>query len=183
MDTHAIASADTRNRKGSIVSTQTLAQSTLLELSGIPVGTSISQALEGRRNIVDMTQATEDAVLKPAETGAWSHDLRAALAARIAALNGETALADRYSALVGDAHIAALSDPLQSGKAQDLAIVCDFMDKVAAQARDVTVEDIKSLQDNGISDPDIVRLCEINAFMAYQVRVMAGIRLMKGTPA
>ena len=82
MDPDAIAPTDTRNRKGSIVSTQTLAQSTLLELSDIPGGTSISQALEGRRNIMDMTQATVDAVVKPEEIGAWSHDLRADLAAR-----------------------------------------------------------------------------------------------------
>ncbi|POF31104.1 hypothetical protein [Roseibium marinum] len=161
------------------MSTETLTKSTLLELSGIPAGSPVAAAIDGRSNIIALSQTTEDAVLKPLETGAWSHDIRAALAARIAALNGETALADRYCALIEDASVADLADPLRSGKAQGLETICDFMDKVAVQTRDIDAPDIKSLQEAGVSDADIVRLCEINAFMAYQVRVLAGIRLMK----
>lgn len=160
------------------MSTET-SKSTVLELSGIPAGSAISSALGGRQNIIEMTQVTEDAVLKPADTGAWSHDLRAALAARIAGLNGETVLADRYKALIADADIAVIADPLRSGEQQGYALVCGFMDKVAASTSDVADEDIKALQAGGVADADIVRLCEINAFMAYQVRLLAGVRLMK----
>lgn len=165
------------------MSTETLTKSTLLDLAGIAGGSPIAAALEGRGNIVAMTQTTEDAVLKPVDAGSWSHDVRAALAARIAALNGEGALADRYCELIADPEVAELADPLKSGKVQGMEHVCDFMDKVAAQTRDVDAEDIKSLQESGVSDADIVRLCEINAFMSYQVRVLAGLRLMKETEA
>lgn len=160
------------------MSTETLTKSTLETLSAIAEGSAVAAAIDGRSNIMALSQATEDAVLKPLETGAWSHDVRAALAARIAALNGETALADRYCALIEDPDVADLADPVRSGKAQGLEKICDFMDKVAVQTRDVDAQDIKCLQDAGLSDADIVRLCEINAFMAYQVRVLAGIRLM-----
>ncbi|KZM50636.1 hypothetical protein [Labrenzia sp. OB1] len=160
------------------MSTETLTKSTLRELSAIAEGSAAAAAIDGRSNIMSLSQTTEDAVLKPQETGAWSHDVRAALAARIAALNGETALADRYCALIEDARVADVADPLRSGKAQGLEKICDFMDKVAVQTRDIDAQDINALQDAGISDADIVRLCEINAFMAYQVRVLAGIRLM-----
>ncbi|MBN9672537.1 hypothetical protein [Roseibium aggregatum] len=162
---------------------ETLTKSTLLDLAGIAGGSPIAAALEGRSNIVAMTQTTEDAVLKPVDAGSWSHDVRAALAARIAALNGEGALADRYCGLIADPEVAELADPLKSGKVQGMEHVCDFMDKVAAQTRDVDAEDIRTLQESGVSDADIVRLCEINAFMSYQVRVLAGLRLMKETGA
>ncbi|MEM5583003.1 MULTISPECIES: hypothetical protein [unclassified Roseibium] len=165
------------------MSSETLTKSSILEVSGIPAGSPVAEAIDGRANIIALSQTTEDAVLKPLETGAWSHDIRAALAARIAALNGETALVDRYCSLIEDASFADLADPLRSGKAQGLETICDFMDKVAVQTRDVDAPDIKSLQESGVSDADIVRLCEINAFMAYQVRVLAGIRLMKGARA
>ena len=46
--------------------------------------------------------------------------------------------------------------------------------------RDVTEEDIKTLQKAGVKDPDIVRLAELNSFMAYQIRLIAGLRLLKG---
>ena len=36
------------------------------------------------------------------------------------------------------------------------------------------------LQGAGISDADIVRLCELNAFLAYQFRLIAGLRLLSG---
>ena len=35
----------------------------------------------------------------------------------------------------------------------------------------------------GVADADIVRLAELNAFLAYQIRVIAGLRLMKGMSA
>ncbi|NVK33484.1 MAG: hypothetical protein HWE23_03330 [Rhodobacteraceae bacterium] len=153
--------------------------STILELSGVTSGSSLAAALDGRSNILEMTQTTEDAVLKPAETGAWSHDLRAALAARIAGLNGETTLADRYRALVSDSALASVADPLQSGEAQGVALVCAFMDKVAANTREIEASDISELQGAGVADADIVRLCEINAFVSYHIRLLAGVRLMK----
>lgn len=165
------------------MSTDTLTKSTLLDLAAVPAGSPINSALELRGNILEMTQVTEDAVLAPADTGSWSHDVRAALAARIAALNGESALVDRYCALISDKEVAELADPLKSGKAQGMETVCDFMDKVAAQTKDVAANDIKALQEAGVADADIVRLCEINAFMSYQVRVLAGLRLMKETLA
>ena len=40
--------------------------------------------------------------------------------------------------------------------------------------------DIADLQAAGVADADIVRLAELNAFLAYQIRVIAGLRLMQG---
>ena len=132
-------------------------------------------AVEKRANIFEMTQAAEDAVLRPRETGAFSHDLRAALAARIARLSGDDALAQRY--LIGAGEEAALAD--LSTREEDVAPMLGFVDKVASRARDITNEDIVGLWSGGMADADIVRLCELIAFVAYQVRVVAGLRLMK----
>jgi len=79
---------------------------------------------------------------------------------------------------VNDPALAPVTDPSKDGAAQGLAHVCAFMDKVAARTRDVTAGDIKGLQDAGVVDADIVRLCEIAAFLAYQLRTLAGLRLM-----
>ena len=54
------------------------------------------------------------------------------------------------------------------------------MDKVAAHTRDIAADDIAALQDAGVTDADIVRLCELNAFLAYQIRVVSGLQLMTG---
>ncbi len=134
-------------------------------------------AVEGRAKIFEMTQAAEEAVLRPQDSGPWSHELRAALAARIATQNGEPELAAKYGADAGV--FAALADPSQDGATEGLETVVHFMDKVAADTRHVAATDISALQSAGISDADIVRLCELNAFLAYQLRVISGLRLMK----
>lgn len=151
---------------------------TALSCAGVGTGGALAAAVEGRANIFEMTQAADEAVLRPADTGSWPHGLRAALAARIAMLNDEPDLAARYMPDAGD--FAPLADPLQDGAGQKLTEVVSFMDKVAAHTREVSATDISGLQAAGVSDADIVRLCELNAFLAYQIRVVAGLRLLKG---
>lgn len=164
----------------------TIFDTTALSVSGVAATSDTGAAAESRAKVLEMTQTAEDAVLAPAETGAWSSDLRAALAARIARLNGDEDLALRYCARISPDAIlrvdgeAALADPAETGAAQGLAPVVAFMDKVAVNTRAVAAEDIAALQGTGVADADIVRLCELNAFMAYQIRVIAGLRLMRG---
>ncbi|WP_298566097.1 hypothetical protein [uncultured Aliiroseovarius sp.] len=151
---------------------------TALRQAGITTEGGLAAAVEGRAAIFEMTQAAEDAVLRPKDEGPWSHDLRAALAARIATLNDEADLAAQYAD--GAGAFADLADPENDGAAQGLAEVVAFMDKVAADTRNVAAADVSGLQAAGVADADIVRLAELNAFLAYQIRVIAGLRLMKG---
>ncbi len=154
---------------------------TALTAAGVAAGTALAEAVGTRAGIFEKTQAAEEAVLRPRETGRWSHALRAALAARIATLNAEPDLAAQYRA--GAEDFAALAEPAEDGSAQGLAEVVAFMDKVAARTREVAAEDIAALQAAGVADADIVRLAELNAFLAYQIRVIAGLRLMRERPA
>lgn len=150
---------------------------TTLVASGVTEGGPAGAAALHRAKVMEMTRAAEDAVLAPAQPGAWPAEIRAALAVRIARLNGDGDLARLYAARLGDA-AAPLADPANDGSAQDLAAVVAFMDKVAARTREVKAEDIEALQAAGIADADIVRLCELNAFLAYQIRLVAGLKLM-----
>ncbi len=153
-----------------------LFDTTALSAAGVAPGGSAAKTAEARANIFEMTQAAEDAVLRPRHPGRWPHPLRAALAARIARLNGEDALAERHLTAAGD--FAALANPNQDGSAAEHHAVIAFMDKVAARTRAVQAADIAALQAAGIADADIVRLAELNAFLAYQIRVIAGLRLI-----
>ena len=152
-----------------------------LTMGNVGATGSVADAVARRSNIFELTAAAETAVLRPGDTGRWPHPLRAALAARIAALNGDSELAEYYGATAGE--FAALADPAEDGAAEGLGPVIAFMDKVAAQTHEVAPTDILAPQKAGIADADIVRLCELNAFLAYQIRVIAGLRLMTGATA
>ncbi|MEM6693987.1 MAG: hypothetical protein AAF626_04920 [Pseudomonadota bacterium] len=153
---------------------------TTIEAAGVALEGALGAAIADRANIFDMTQAAEDAVLRPRDAGRWPHELRAALAARIARLNYEAALAERHLAAAGG--FAALADAANDGVSEGYGAVIAFMDKVAAHTRAVEASDITALQSAGIADADIVRLAELNAFLAYQLRVIAGLRLIGNAP-
>ncbi len=150
-----------------------------VSLAGVPREGKLADALATRANVLAMTQAAGEAVLAPRQPGAWSHDLRAAIAARVARLNGDEAAAASYAARMRTPEYAPLADPHQDGTAQGLAVVMRFVDRVAARTSEVAAADITALRDSGVADADIVRLCELNAFLSYQLRLAAGLRLLR----
>jgi uncharacterized protein YciW len=151
-----------------------------VSVAGVPGQAKLAEALAARHSVLQMTDAAEAAVLAPDDPGAWSHDLRAAIAARVARLNRDEPAAARYATRMRARTYARLTDPADDGSTLELGLVMRFVDRVAARPRDIAAADITALQDDGVSDADIVRLCELNAFLSYQLRLIAGLRLMTG---
>ena len=154
-------------------------ETTAVRASGISMASEAASAVRAREQVLLNTQATEDAVLRPRDPGAYAHDIRAALAARIARLNGETELARFFMADAEDSDAAGLADPAGTGHGGLPPFVVAFMDRVAMSPREIRAEDIEALKTAGVADPDIVRLCELNAFLAYEIRLIAGLRLLR----
>lgn len=140
-------------------------------------------AAHARANIIEMSRQAEAAVIQPRDPGGFPAQWRMAMAARIATLNGQSKLASHYLAAIAEPAVRNLADPAQtSSDARERAAIA-FMDKVAAEPRAVVAEDIERLKAAGVAEADIVRLCELNAFMSYQCRVFAGLAVLKGAAA
>jgi len=56
-------------------------------------------------------------------------------------------------------------------------------DLLTLSPREATRQDIAALKAAGVSEADIVRLSELTAFVNYQLRVLAGLRLLKEVEA
>ena len=141
-------------------------------------GSRVAEEILTRRDIFEKTQAAEIAVLTPADAGGLSHDLRHVLAARIAALHDEPEQAARYTASVVSPELATLTAVGCTLDDARIQAMLTFTDAVSTNPRDIVAEDVKALQSAGVSDADIVRLAELNAFLAYQLRLIAGLRLL-----
>ena len=152
-------------------------ETSTLGVSGVSAESSLGEAVSTRSNIFEMTQLAESAVLRPLEYGMFPHEVRAALAYRIAISAGETRLAEYYATSVEDK--LNLSDYIMIEGEPESTLI-PFVDKAANDTKNIVAEDISKLHAVGVSDADIVRLCELIAFVAYQVRVAAGLRLMNG---
>lgn len=147
------------------------------------IGAAASAAAQSRNNIFEMSRQAEGAVIDPRDPGGFPSPWRRAVAARIASLNALPDLAAHYLAGVTDPALRGIADPTEAGRDARERGVITFMDRVATQPRAVQAEEIEALKAAGVAEADIVRLCELNAFMSYQCRVLAGLAALKGASA
>ena len=168
-------------------------QTNIIErLAGIGDGSPLAEALKARAEIMRLSDASHEAVLRPKTPGGLSHALRAALAARMAAWLGDDALAAHYRALLQDAGeeagsgqaaedlAATVATTGASPTAPRLAAIVRHVDLLTREPREATRGDIEALRAAGLDEADIVRLSELAAFVNYQARVIAGFRSLQG---
>lgn len=160
-------------------------QDVIARIVGIAPGSALAEVVEGRADIMALTQNTHDGALTPKEPGGLSHAERAALAWRIAKINDHKAFEDHFEALLEQAgapdSAARLADFWFDGGSdiRSKALI-RHVDLVAHAPKDATRRDIELLQEAGLSDMDIVRLTELVAFVSYQIRVAFGLQLLRG---
>lgn len=157
-------------------------QNVVERLVGVRPNSALAQALAERSEIMSLTQASHDAVIIPHMSGGLSHSERAALAERIARLSGSDDLAKHYRSCLqsagGNELLMDVADAKQLTFGTDrIKAIVKFTDLVTQRPRDATKQDIQALKDAGISEADIVRLTEVLAFVNYQLRVVAGLKL------
>jgi uncharacterized protein YciW len=160
-----------------------ITENTTLLTAGVHPSGKLADMVNGRADILGLTQATQEAIVRPQVAGDISYAERAAMACRIARLNRQEALAEHYATLLqqeSDNTISAqIADPsFTGGGDRRLTALLRHVDLVTQAPKNATHEDIIALRDAGIADADIVRLAEIIAFINYQSRVVAGLRLL-----
>ncbi|BCH17855.1 CMD domain-containing protein [Mesorhizobium sp. L-2-11] len=155
----------------------------LLRLSGIDPQSELAKVIAKRADIFELTEKTHDAALRPADPGGLSHAMRAAIACRIASLNGDAAFRDHFGAMLDQAAPDEIERQVSDldFKASDprISALIRHADLVAANPRSASGRDIELLRQAGIAEADVVRLSELVAFVSYQIRVVAGLRLMR----
>lgn len=155
-------------------------------LAGLQPGQAVAKALALRADVLEMTEATEAAVLKPKDPGGFSHAVRAALALRITRLSECRSLAGVYEDALrherADEATLALANPsFDGGENKKRRAILTFTDRVTFSPKDATAADIENLRKADLAEADIVRLAQLNAFLAFKIRLVEGLRLMAET--
>ena len=132
-------------------------------------GDSAKAVLAHRADLMQATVRNETAVIAPDDPGGLSHEERRMLAARVALLNGDAALAEHYAGATEHASDARW------------AAILRHVDLVTLHPKDATRADLEALLAAGVAEADIVRLSQLIAFVNFQVRVIAGLRLIGRT--
>jgi uncharacterized protein YciW len=118
----------------------------------------------------------------PVFPGGLSLAERAALALRLALLEGSAALATHYRGLLigwPAVRVAAETFPAPDGEDR-LALLLRYADLVAKQAGLCEQAHIDALSAAGLSAQDIVAATQLIAFVPYQSRLLAGLTALRG---
>ncbi|HEV7306773.1 CMD domain protein [Ensifer sp.] len=144
------------------------------------------QALrEQRAKLKHLSQTSYQAALRPADPRNFSYALRAALAARMAALWNSPELAAHFRELLGKeegaAELVSIADPGNGANGADrrLQATLTHVDLVTLSPKDATRANIEKLAAEGLDDRDIVTLAGLIAFVNYQVLVVAGLKMLR----
>lgn len=135
-----------------------------------------------RPEFVNGAEQCLQSVLAPQDDQGLTADLRVALALRIAILNNDSALQQDYQAQwVQYSPSQALQD-LANGShtlAEPLATLARHTDLVTQYPAQATEHNIRLLEQAGLSNGQIVALSELIAFVNFQTRIVAGLRLLR----
>ena len=146
--------------------------------AGITPASPLKGVLTLRSDILELTENSHEASLRPIQPGGLNHAERAGLACRMAKRNDDTVLARHYERLFGVGSQAMANTGFDGGDDAHLKAIIRHTDLVTTNPKEATADDITALRSAGLDDADIVRLSELIAFVSYQIRVVAGLRLM-----
>jgi CMD domain protein len=157
------------------------------EAASLASGTATHALRRERPEIVRLSQTSFEAALRPRDPGNFSPAERAALAERMAHLFEDGRLAALYAGMVAEEEaspalraLADLAAPAPSDPR--LTAILRHVDLVTLTPEAATVSDIERLGAAGLTDRDIVTLAGLIAFVNYQIRVAAGLRMLEARP-
>ena len=152
------------------------------QAAGLTPEEALYQTRRLRPEFVEGAEACRVSVLAPEEDQGLPADLRLALAQRMAVLNYDAPLQRDYQAQLAALNPSEALLALASGCAvaeEPLATIARHADMVTQKPIQATEQHIRLLEQAGLSNPQIVALSELIAFVNFQTRVAAGLRLMR----
>lgn len=147
---------------------------------GIDADSALYQVRRERPEFVDGVESCRASVLWPNNDQGIPAGLRVALAQRIALQSGNPAQAAFYQSLAQDGQYLAIAhDTSLNGQPEWLLAVVRHSDRVTLQPQSSTQQHLEALSAAGLSEPQIVALAELIAFVNFESRVMAGLQLLE----
>ena len=159
-----------------------MTQDVIDSAAGIHPGSPVAALRAERPLFVQHSQGSYDVLIRPADAGGVSQTMRAAVALRVAVLNAYAPLIAQYTHRLHEIGVEpSVIAAVEAGRTPDLPrlnAVLHHVDRVTKAPDTAEKQHLDALLTTGLSPRDIVAISQIIAFVSYQVRVAAGLRLM-----
>jgi CMD domain protein len=156
---------------------------TIDELAGIDAGSPLHQLRAQRPEIARYAQGSYLALLEPEDPAGVSRFERESIALRVALLSSAPTLAEHHRArlqrLGADKGIIGAIEHFadESALSARQAAILRHTDLLTTDPGGASRKAIDELRAQGLSARDIVTISQLIAFLSFQIRVLAGLRL------
>jgi CMD domain protein len=154
------------------------------KLAGLAPGSPVAALRRQRPDVVKYTQTSDDAIFSPTDDGGLTRAERAAAALRIATLIGDTGLQEHYRNRLapldpdGVLRKAAEGGASAAGNARRAAVFW-HVERASSDPGEAKASDLAALRAVGLSPHAIVSLSQVIAFVNFQARVAAALRMLR----
>jgi len=153
-------------------------------LAGLSPGSPLAELRRQRLDVVKHLQGSDDVIFAPADDGGLTRAERAAAALRIATLLRDIVLSERYrarlAALDPDGTLARTVEGGAQITEPRWDAILAHVDLVTRGPGAAERKDIDNLLAAGLSSHAIVSLSQLIAYVNFQSRVLAGLRMLRG---
>jgi CMD domain protein len=153
-------------------------------LAGLAPGSPLAELRRRRPDVVKHLQGSDDAIFSPQDDGGVTRAERAAAALRVATLLRDGTLVTHYRARLAALDPSGALARTVEGKARITEprwdAVLAHVDLVTRGPGSAERRDIDNLLAAGLSSHAVVSLTQLIAYVNFQSRVLAGLRMLKG---
>jgi uncharacterized protein YciW len=142
-------------------------------LAGLRGRSAIGELRQQRPDVVRHLQGSDDAIFAPAHHGGFTRPEREAAALRVATLLRDGVLEEHYQrrlVALGETH------PLNGARGE---AVLAHIDCVTMSPDSATKADLDRLLAAGLTPHAVVSLSQLIAYVNFQSRVLAGLRMLR----
>jgi len=152
-------------------------------LADLPRGSPLAELRRQRPDVVKHLQGSDDVIFSPADDGGLARAERAAAALRVATLLRDAVLSEHYRDRLAKLDADGTLAKTVEGGARITEVRWDailaHVDLVTRGPGSAERKDIDNLLAVGLSSHAIVSLSQLIAYVNFQSRVLAGLRMLK----
>jgi CMD domain protein len=153
-------------------------------LAGLADDSALAALRRQRPDVVKHLQGSDDAIFSPQDDGGLTRAERAAAALRVATLLRDSVLSEhcraRLAALDADGTLARTVEGGARITEGRWDAILAHVDLVTRGPDSANRKDIENLLAAGLSSHAVVSLSQLIAYVNFQSRVLAGLRMLKG---
>lgn len=154
------------------------------QLADLAPGSPLFDVRRQRPDVVRHMQGSDDAIFAPGDDGGFSRADRAAAALRVATVLRDKTLQEHYRGRLrpldpGGGLVKIIEATPQANTDRRWTAVLAHIDRVTSEPESATRSNIDDLLAAGLSAHAILSLSQLIAYVNFQSRVLAGLRMLR----